>query len=298
MATTSTNPLTAVKNGVEVRLDTMAHNISTKSGIVGMAAAKGSSATVPGRHGSLYKRGRRREEGRVILSMWANDTDVDGLPGTDKYKTWRANMDKLLVIFDTTHGQIELREYIDPAAPTVYRRAFVEVRAAIDPEVLGRAFGQFKVECIINSVFWESYDVVTFTSPTGAGAVATHNMTGFQDMTAPIEDAIISIDGPIANPFLIDPLSGHRIDLAATVANLSQWRIDAGLFETATGTGLNFTPGSGTSATLTTIAKGSYAPRLFGITPELQGTAPRITLGGTGTGANTRLRVQARRKFH
>jgi hypothetical protein len=298
MVNTSTNPLTVVKNGTEVRLDTMAFNISTKSGIVGMAAAKGNSASVPGRHGSLYKRGRRRDEGRVILSMWANDTDVDGVLGTDRYKTWRTNMDKLLQIFDTTHGQVELREYLDPAAPTVYRRATCEVRAAIDPEVLGRTFGQFKVECIINAVFWESYDVTTFTSPTSAAAIATHNMTNFLDMTAPIEDAVISVDGPIANPIITDPLSGHNISFAGTIANGTQWRIDSGLFETATGVGINFTPGSGSSATLLTTAKGSYAPRLFGTTPELQGTAPRITLAGTGTGAATRLRVQARRKFH
>src|SRR5690242_16955241 len=142
MVTTATSPLTVVSNGSEIRLDTLAHNISTKNGIVRMAPMKGNAQEVPGRHGSLYKRGRRRGEGIVILNMWASDQDVDGIYGTDRYVTWRSNMDKLLAIFDTSMAQIELREYIDPAAPTVYRRAFCEVRSAIDPEVMGRAFGK------------------------------------------------------------------------------------------------------------------------------------------------------------
>lgn len=298
MVTTATSPLTVVSNGSEIRLDTLAHNISTKNGIVRMAPMKGNAQEVPGRHGSLYKRGRRRGEGIVILNMWASDQDVDGIYGSDRYVTWRNNMDKLLAIFDTSMNQIELREYIDPAAPTVYRRAFCEVRSAIDPEVMGRAFGKFTVECIINGTFWEDSVVQTFSSPTGATAVATHNMTVFSGMTAPIEDAVISVTGPLGNPFLVDPLSGHRVDLGMTLAAGQQWRLDASLWETAQGTGINFTPGAGTSVTGITVAKGPYAPRLFGVTAENQGTAPRIQLGGTGASTGTQVRVQARRKFH
>lgn len=294
MVNTSVNPVTAVRGGVETRLDTLAYNISTKGGIGGsMAALRGSSAIAPGRSGSIYRRGRKREEGRAILSMWAQDTDVDGAYGADSYSTWRANQDKLLMIFDTQNEQIELREYITPVplgqslAGKPYRRAMVEVRAAIDPEMVGRAFGEFKVECVINDVYWEDSALQSWISPVGTSAVGTHNMTAFNGMTAPIEDAVITVTGPATNPKLTDPRTGHWVQLSEAVASAAVWTLDCKTWASSVG---------GVSKTAKTTSSGPFSPRLFGVSPA--DGAPQVQFSATGAGTGTKVQVQARRKFH
>lgn len=303
MSNTSRNPVVVVKGGVTTRLDTLAYNISTKNGIVAMSGLRGSAVIVPGRHGSLYRAGKKREEGMFILSMWAHHGNTDGVAGADKYATWRSNMDTLLRLFDTSRAQILIREYItslsSPGAAlpsTGYRQALCEVRGAIDPEVIGKTFGKFNVACVINDVFWEGDTVLTYTSPTGASAIATHTITTFDGSTAPIEDSIIVVDGPITDPTITDILSGHQLKLVGTVAAGQQWQVDSGRFRSNTGASLEFNTTGGTSAVANTVVTGIYAPRYFGLTTDTGVT--QVSLAGTAVAAATRLRIQARKKFH
>lgn len=104
-------PLTVTKAGVETRLDTLASWVETKDGLIGgLSRLVGSGVEVAGRNGSMYMRGRHREEKSLVLNIWVNNTDVDGL--TPSYQVFRKNLDEINKLFDTTNSQITLTEYI------------------------------------------------------------------------------------------------------------------------------------------------------------------------------------------
>ncbi|MCA1800468.1 MAG: phage tail family protein [Actinobacteria bacterium] len=292
---TSRNPLVVIKNGVTTRLDTLANNVSTKSGLVLLPGLKGSSPEIAGRNGSLYTPGKSRENGRLVISGWAQDSNADGVLGADRYATWRANMDQLLYLFDTQYNQIILREYVtslstpSTALPaTGYREALVEVTAAIDPEVLGKVFGRFSIECLINEVFWSHPTLSTYTSPTGASAVATHTVTTLSGSTAPILDAIIRVTGSLTNPRVTDPRTGHYIQYNGVLASGAIWTIDCKNFTSMVGAA---------SVTGSTFTAGKMSPYMFGLSPEGVAGTPTIQLSGTSSNTNTKISVEARRKY-
>lgn len=291
---TSRNPLVVVKYGSTFRLDSLATNVETKSGITSMSGLQGSSPSIAGRNGSLYTPGKARENGRVVISGWATFDNNDGIPQSQRYAQWRANMDQIMYLFDTQHDQIVLREYVNDlsniqALAGEYRQATVEVTAAIDPEMLGEAFGKFTIECIINDVFWESSSVYNYLSGTGtANAVKTHTLSDLAGSTAPIVDSVINVTGPITNPRVTDLRSGHYIQYNAALASSAVWSIDCKAFTSKVGAN---------SVTGQTVSVGKMSPYLFGVS-AWGSAAPQVSLSGTGSGTNTRFGLNARRKWH
>lgn len=304
MVYTSTNPLVVVKQGTLYRLDTLAYNISTKGGIASkMAPLRGEPIVTGGRDGSIYSKGRLREENSIVLNMWAKNTNVDD-GGTPSYSVWKDNMDQLLWIFDTSGNQVELREYLNvPVSAGValgaytYRRAFCEVTAAIDPDYLGKHFGKFVVELRNNDAFWSDSADVTFTSPIGATSVATHVATQFAGSTAPMKELLVQVTGPITNPVVTDMATGHYVKYLGALTSTQQWLVDTTNWKSVMGTGLNFNPAAGTNQTLVTEANGTWYSRLFGLSPG-KTTGPSVRLQGTGAAATTKLEIRGRRKFH
>lgn len=304
MGFTSRNPITVVKNGVETRLDTLAYNVETRTGVAtSLSASREGAVSVAGRSGSFYQPGAKREEGRVVLSMWVSDDRTDGFYNTG-YKAWRDNLDTLNRLFDTSLGQIEVREYIHGiASPSMaltgqpYRRAFCEVRTTIQPDMEGRWYGPLKVELIINNTFWEDSAAATFTSPVGATAVATHTMTPLVGGTAPIEDANITVTGPISAPTLRCAETGSLLRYTGTLAAGQQWSVNTSKYLSAVGTNIeasifagNF---AGTSATANTLYSGPHSPTMFPIGPLAV-----VQLSGSGAGTATALKIAARKKYH
>lgn len=294
----SLHPITVVRNGVETRLDNHAYDIETKNGVHFIPGMVGASPAVPGRSGQIYVPGKRRGPGAIYLSMSVQETNTAGVAPADGYQGWKANLDALFKLFDTTMAQIAVREYTDvvPLGQTNlstynYIEALCSVEMAIAPEIQGRYFGRFTVECIINDGCWREKTEQTIIAGTAAG---TLNLTGLAGSTAHIEDAIFCIDGPVTNPRLTDPSTGHYIQYTGTIANGTQWVIDCGLWKSVTGTGLDFNVAAGTNATALTTAVGLFSPRLYGIS---NADTPATTFSGSSMGANTRVRVKARRKF-
>lgn len=113
--TTNTSQMPVWANGIN--LHTLASNVDLRTGFGSMAGMRGSSEVVPGRQGSLYVPGKRRDEGVAVLSMWATDDDEDGNSLADAYGTYRLNIDKLMRLFDTSQKQVFIEEataQIDP----------------------------------------------------------------------------------------------------------------------------------------------------------------------------------------
>jgi hypothetical protein len=249
----------------------------------------------------LRTAGRKRDEGRVYLQMWANSSDEDGIePATAvaKYAQWRANMDKLLRLFDTEMTTITLREQI---SATEFRDAVCEVDAAIDPEVAGVGpFGRFVVECVIIDTFWSGIADVEWVSTVGTGMLNSGNqyvMSQFDGSTAPMESLKVRIIGPVANPTIRDVDSGHILTLpATTIAAGRAVTVDTDLWTIWEHAESGSYATSGTNYTALTQGYGARAPRLFGLTPRIGG--PWVILGGSGLGATSAVRIQGRKRFH
>lgn len=294
MTNTSTHPWTV--NGT--RLDTLANNIETKDGWVNISGHRGANAVVPGRHGEIWTPNKRHEPGSVVLSMWVSHTDANGsLVGSDPYFQWRKNFDALVALFDSNYGLLDVRQQYGPSAVTDVRQAFCEVDAVITPEFFGNQFGKFKVGLLIPDVFWQDVATQDFSSPTNAGALATHSVSTLTGLTAPVEDAIVQVIGPITNPKVIDMRTGHYVQLNFTVPSGQTWEFDCDKWTSVVGTNPAFA-GTGTNKTDVTVSSGIHDPRLFAIAPSVAlATAPTVRLEGTGNGTLTQLKIRARRKF-
>lgn len=289
MVTTSTHPITV--DGT--RLDTLAWNISVKSGWDLGTPVRGGNAVVPGVDGELWTPNKRDGAGRMVLSMWVNGTDADGVPpaGGDLYQQYRQNLDQLRSLFGKRHALLDVRHVLGSTLGT--RQALCEVAQAIDPEVNRFGFGTFSVLLNIVGAFWQdtadqNYDL------TGATA-GVKNVTQFAGATAPMRDLQIVFDGPWTSPGVVDTLTGHYLR-GPTLAAGTQWMIDTSAFTSRTGTGIAFTSG-GTQALTNTLYAGAHAPGLFALSPAALAGTPQVTLEGSGLTGASRFRIRGRRKY-
>jgi len=295
MTTTSAIPITV--DGV--RLDTYAWNIETKNGRFYVPGVRGSNAQVPGRHGSLFVPSKKFDDGRFILSMWAQGTDVNGAaPGSGtEYNQFRKNMDQLMSLFTKRPFLMDVQK--DDGSGTM-RQAFCEVIQAIDPDVFGvNPTGKFTVELDIPGVFWQDTADQNYSSLTGVTTSFSFSLAAFAGATAPMEDLYLVVDGPIANPRIIDAATGHYIQYNGTVAGGNQWVVNTTLWTSKVGAGIAFTQ-SGTDVTNLTVFTGAHAPRYLALTPKNGDltTAPTMQLTNTGSSSGaTQMRVRGRRKF-
>lgn len=290
MVNTSSHPWTVNGN----RLDTLAHNIELKDGWVNAPGMRGANARVPGRHGELWVPNKRYEPGFAVLSMWVSHTDADGMPvGTDKYFQMRKNFDALMNIFESSYGLLDVRQQIGPSAVTDVRQALCEVTNVITPNFEGNIFGKFKVGLEIPGVFWQDVSTQDWTSPTGAAAIATHNVTTMQGATAPMEDLQFQVYGPLTSARVTDTRTGHYIQLNEAIPSGQIWEVDTSKWTSVVGAAPGFN-GTGTNKTAVTTAAGLHSPRLFALA---RGNPPSVQLAGTGTSALTKLVIRSRRKY-
>lgn len=291
MANTSTHPWTV--NGT--RLDTWAYNIRTKRGWLYTPGFNQGNIEVPGRGGDIFVPGKRRDAGQAVLQMSVWDRDVNGaLVGTDRYATWRKNMDTLLALFDSTYGLLDVRQQI---SATKTRQAWCEVVAAIDPETVENWGAEFKVALRIPDVYWQDTADVEHIQ-TGVVNNGTYNVTPFVDATAPMEDLWVVVDGPVTNPRVTDTRTGHYVQYNGALLATECWTVNTTTWSSRVGALATAYTETGTNKTAQTVADGLYLPRLFGMSAAAPGQSfPRVTFGGSGVSAATRLRIKGRRKY-
>lgn len=281
----STHPVTV--NGS--RLDTYAHNIETKQGWVATPGLRGKNPVPAGRHGSLWYPGRKREDGRMLLNMWASSFGIneETLFGTDKYRAWRQNMDRLLALFDSTYALLDVRQDLGSGN---LRQALCEVSGGFDPEMFGNIYGRFTVELGIPDAFWQDVAVSVWDSVAGAGAAGVNlQVTPLAGMTAPLTDLVLRLTGPTTNaPKIIDVRTGHFVQLNEPLADGAFWTVDGAAFTSSVG---------GASRTTLTTSSGVHLPYLFALSPAALLGTPVIRLEAAGAGLATQLQVTGRRKY-
>lgn len=288
MANTSSHPITV--DGT--RLDTYAWNIITKTGWDLGTSARGANQEVPGLDGALWVPNKRESEGRMAIKMWVQGADANLNYATDQYEKYRQNMDVLRQLFGKRSSLLTVQINLGSTLGT--RECLAEVVEAWDPELTGIGqIGTFTVLLKIPGAYWrdtadQNYDLTSAT-------VGQKTLTAFAGATANMRELQLVIDGPWTNPSITDDGSGHVLTYTGTLAAGTQWMVDTVAHTSRTGTGIAFTT-TGTQAMLSTSRSGAHTPGLFGITPA-GAVAPTVTLGGTATGAGSRVRIRGRRKY-
>lgn len=292
MTTTSTIPVTV--DGV--RLDTYAYNIETLAGRLSFPSTRGESPVVPGDDGSVFIPNQNFDEGNMTLQMWVKGSDVNGtVPGgSSSMAEFRNNLIRLTKIFGIKHRLLDIRQTW-PAGDIQYLCKVVD---AID--FSGNAYNRlakFAVILKIPDVFGQDVNTTDYSSATNLTTGTTLTLTALDGGSAPISDSIIVVNGPATNPRLTNPDTGEWVQLNATIASGTNWRINCATWQTRTGSGLTVSSSdtAGTNQVANTQFAGGGA-RFMRLTPRDAGP-PQLTLTGTGLGTNTQVLIRARRKF-
>ena len=278
-----------------VRLDTLAWNITDLSGTRLLPGVRAADVQVPGRSGVIAALGEDWDVPTLGIQMWVRGTDVDGvLPGAGSRATFDANLDTLWRMFSVRHRLLDCRQTMGYGSVRQYR---AKVLAQVAPNIDLGYQGTFTVALTIPDVFMQ--DVATQDiAVVNAGTGTALTLSGLAGSSAPIEDSIILVDGPLVNATVTDDLTGATVALGGTaLAAGDRWRVDCSTWSSTRGTTANtaFATVGPTQAIASTTYAGSGA-RFLALRPDAGG-AVRVRLSGTGGTAATQVQVRARRKF-
>lgn len=280
-----------------VRLDTYAWNIRTRQGRDISAAPKTANLESPMEDGQVWVPGKKYGPGRLILNMWVGGCDANGnLPvDRDMYYVYRKNRDALLRLFNKQHSLLDVQQQIR-TSPVEIRQADCQLELMADPEVVVPTVytAEMAVELSIPGAFWRSIADANWDSAAGITAGAVQQLTPFADITAPMKDVYLVIDGPATNPSWVDQPSSHFLTLQRALLSTEQWVVNTTTGTSKIGTGIAFTDG-GTSVASQTVYGGYMLPKMFGITPLTPN--PRLIVNFTGGSAATRARIRGRLKY-
>lgn len=295
MAYTSQYPVTV--DGV--RLDTLAWGVELKK--VTVPGVREASEVVPGVDGVIPALAEDYEPGVYALDMMVRGSNEDGVIPADSVGEFRKNLDHLLALFSTRHRLLDVREVVD-ASGTV-RQASMKRLDAITPEVEVGALARFTVTLSIPGVFWRDLNPLDWVGAAGSSTLQTP--ATLAGATAPIQDAIFLVKGPIANPTIRDSMTGWELRLNRSLTASEFWRVNSGTWSTRVGSSLTLasTDTAGTDVTAVTEAN-TPSGRFLALTPVYLGggSAPAnrmvvVSLTGTGTSTATQLSIRARKAF-
>lgn len=293
MTTISRHPITV--NGVD--LQNYCYNITNRAGWTYLPGTRSKNPPVPGRHGAIYRANKRREEGRMVLDMWCSSFAPNGVASTgDRYAAWKHNIDSIATLFDSAYALLDVRQTIQAGE---VRQAFCDVQAAINPVVAGQdPYSPFVVELLIPDVWWRDLNPFAWSSPSGIVAPTNLVVAGAAGITAPIEDAVYSVHGPVSGPVIQDQRTGHYASLNAfTLSDTQTWILDTGAWTSV----VREVGHPDLDVRGITFAYGTHLPRYMTLSPPagVAGAAPGLFFTGVGgsTGAATQVSVAGYRKF-
>ena len=258
---------------------------------------RGGHLSIPGRNGVLPQFNRSYEPGSVTLKMWVLGCDTDGVvPGTraGRRQLFERNLRALIRLFGYQGNTITLSrtlfgDYLDSSVPNkVTARAIVEGFTSIET-MMARQRAEMTVVLTLVDSFWSDVDKTTDSTTASATVPQTLNVSNTG--TAPIDDSVITITGPITAPKITCAASGSWIQYNGALAAGQTLVIDSG----------NGTAKIGNTSVITKVAHGGTSrfmvipPRDSGIVADL-GFAPALTMTGTSTSSATKFSVSYNRK--
>lgn len=274
---TTTETLTI--DGVD--LNTLAKNVSTLAGRLRRPAFRTTNVIVPGRHGNLWVPNKKYDVNVLALQLWVRGCDDDGNVPTSAREEFYANVDTLTKLFSSP-DLLDVRHVLPDGS---IRQCFGEVLDLIDIDTSGvdgkNPRGNFGVALTLPYPFWQDLNAIDHTFTPAGGTTIPLDMTVFEGGTAPIEDAVISITGPVNNPGILTPATSF--EYSAVVAAGTTLILDCGEWELS---GTSMVP-NGSDLLHSGDARWCVIP-----------ADPAASLTNTGgITAATRVEIVARRKY-
>lgn len=266
-------------------LKTLAKNVSSLAATLRAPSRRGANPVAAGRSGSIYARNKPHEEADYVWDMWVKGSDDDGaIPGgSTSRREFYKRVDELTRMFAKEHGLLDVRHTLPDGT---IRQAFLECSAAIDFTTQAiNPIGLFKVNLINPGVYWQD---TTATIATGNQNPST-TVTSGAGATAPLDDGVFVITGPISNPKILDLVTGDSyFQYNATIPAGVTMTVNCGTW--------SVTLSSGT-VDYTKVAFKFTNGRLLRLLPDPTGLGYSMNLTGTGTTAATKISLSGRRKF-
>lgn len=282
MALTTAERITV--DGVDLK--TFCWNIETLGATLRTAPRRGANAIVAGRSGSIHRRFKPLDEARYVWPMWVLGCDSDGnIPGgSTARREFFKRVDELTRLLMKEHGLLDVRHTLPDGT---VRQAFLEVQALIDYATagVGQPKGLLSVELVNPASVWQEVTLQSITDN------ATPYVLDFgSGATASLEDAIITLTGPITNPIITDTFAGDAfLSYAKTIAAGTTVTFNAGTGQ------ITQTGGHVIDATLLTMQNTNGRLARFIADPVAGGY--RCTVTGSGTTGATSVQIQYRRKY-
>lgn len=182
-------------NGIS--LDTLAVALTDTSGLMVPPPRRGENRVVAGRHGRIFARRKRYDEGEITLSLWVAGSLPDGsIPGgSSALREFERRRDEILRAFAADTVVID---YTPDSGLT--RRALCEVRERPDVSRVGvEPIAKLTYALTIPDAFWSELSAQTHVASLLDGESTT--ATPFAGATAPMTDLLITF-GPGNNPEL------------------------------------------------------------------------------------------------
>lgn len=269
-------------------LNTLAWNITTKTGRGTLPSTRGDDFTFPGQTGRIFVPNKPLDSGQYNLSMFVLGAYPDGsMPQFNAMRVMLVkNVEQIIQSCYSQSAPVTLYSWQPNGAVRVTTGTLVG-SSGMDMNLFmaGRRAELSLVFDILPGV-WSDYTTTTLTGTAGTGwSNQTLTLTALAGGTAPIEDSVVTVSGPITNPIVSNAATGTTVKFTGTVPTGQNWVIDSGAWTTK----LN-----GVSVLSTTTHTGH--PRFVVIDPGTAFAAPNLTLSGSATGASTNLSVTAARK--
>lgn len=268
-----------------ISMKTLAKNIETLGATLTMSGKRGANAQAAQRSGSIWTPLKPDDDGSMVWPMWVIGCDDNGaIPsGTDRTQ-FMARVDELTRIFNKPHALLDIRHTL---ADSSVRQCFAECTSVLNFTTQGYSpLGKVQVTLDIPSGYWQDVSDTVMAKDTNTATNRTFASTG---ATAPLDDALYTITGPVTNPRITDVIGGGYVQYNGTVASGQTLIINANTF-TVTATG--FTPNL---ANLVLVGTGGRLMRLIPSTATGQYTW-QLT-GSTMTAGTTGLAITGKRKF-
>lgn len=259
---------------------------------------RGDHTTLPQRSGVIPRYNRSYEAGEIALSMWVIGADVDGsIPAVRSARRalFERNLDTLLTLFHHQSSFITLyKQNIVPGGTgtmeTRWARATVTGSTSVET-MAARQRAEITFTFKLIDAHWTVSTPIVESSTASATLPQNITLTGMG--SAPVEDAVVTITGPITNPTVSCYDSGSAVSYTGTISAGQTLVLDSSQWK-ATIASTNVTG----SVSNVGHARWVYIPpRGSAAVDATASMQPKLTLTGTSASAATKFSVSYKKRY-
>jgi len=242
----------------------------------------GTNSQIYRRHGTVY-RPKYYDQGTFTLNLWSYQGTREEM--LDHYR-------KTLRVLDRADGLVKYERQMEDG--TRHYFCYGELLAAVQPAFLGPTGLSYAIAVTVPGAFWTSTETITVSTTAGSGSPQTLDLVGLEDSTAPIDDALITVTGPITHPIIEvvrddNAAVTEQVKYMGVVDSGQTLTLDSGDWSISTTGGLDVDPSD-------IYYEGPKYLTIQPPRPDATSDYTQVTLSGTGTGSTTQLTISASSK--